>query len=74
MELNLQRREREVKDLQAEVVRLNDEYRESYQEARDLRFELSKSRFLGRIRPGQVGGVSSSQLIGTCTTFVTMYV
>ena len=48
MELSLQRREREVEELRAKVVQLNDRNRESYQEALDLCFELGRNRFSGR--------------------------
>ena len=44
LELSLQRRECEVEELQ-EVVRLKDRYRESYQEAQHLHFELGRYRF-----------------------------
>jgi len=57
--------------MRAEVVQLNNRYRESYQEAQDLRFGLGRNRFSGRV---QVRGVGSSWFIGTCTPFVTIYV
>jgi len=73
LELSLQRREREVEELQAEVVRLNDHYRESYQEAQDLLFELARIAFRAELGHGQVRGVGRRQLIGACTPFVTLY-
>ena len=49
LEKSLQHCKHEVADLQAKVVQLNGHCRESFQEAQDMRFELSRHRFSGHI-------------------------